>query len=80
MAVKYGNLSGAMFGLGQTLISVLLSLIFFFGALMIKADVVTVLDLFTSIYSIMFAGVQAGGNMIFLSRLSISKYAACNYF
>lgn len=36
LAVKYGNLSGIMFGLGQTLISCLLSLIFFFGALLIK--------------------------------------------
>lgn len=80
MAVKYGNLSGIMFGLGQTLISCLLSLIFFFGALMIKKDIVTVLNLYTAIYAIMFAGVQAGGNMLFLSRLSVSKYAACNYF
>lgn len=28
----------------------------------------------------MFAGVQAGGNLYFLSRLSAAKYAACNYF
>jgi hypothetical protein len=36
LAVKYGNLAGIMFGLGQTLISCLLALIFFFGALLIK--------------------------------------------
>lgn len=80
LAIKYGNLSGIMFGLGQTCISCLLSLIFFFGALMIKEDIVTVLNLYTAIYAIMFAGVQAGGNMLFLSKLSASKYAACNYF
>jgi hypothetical protein len=80
MAIKYGNLSGIMFGLGQTLISCLLSLIFFFGALMIKQGIVTVLNLYTAIYAIMFAGVQAGGNMLFLSRLSASKTAACHYF
>lgn len=80
MAIKYGNLSGIMFGLGQTLISCLLALIFFFGALLIKAKVVTVLNLYTSIYAIMFAGVQAGGNLYFLSRLSLAILAACNYF
>lgn len=37
MAVKYGNLSGIMFGLGQTLISCLLALIFYFAALLIQA-------------------------------------------
>lgn len=47
---------------------------------MIKEDIVTVLNLYTAIYAIMFAGVQAGGNMLFLSKLSASKYAACNYF
>ena len=28
----------------------------------------------------MFAGVQAGGNLFFLSRLGLAKMAACNYF
>lgn len=80
MAVKYGNLSGIMFGLGQTLISCLLALIFFIGAILIRAEVVSVLNLYTSIYAIMFAGVQAGGNLLFLSKLSLAKFAACNYY
>lgn len=69
-----------MFGIGQTLISCLLALIFYFGALLIQQGVVNVLNLYTAIYAIMFAGVQAGGNMLFLARLSASKYAACQYF
>lgn len=80
LAVKYGNLSGIMFGVGQTLISCLLALIFYFGALLIKQGVVNVLNLYTAIYAIMFAGVQAGGNMLFLGKLAAAKYAACNYF
>lgn len=80
MAVKYGNLAGIMFGVGQTLISCLLALIFYFGALLIRAGVVDVLSLYTAIYAVMFAGVQAGGNLYFLSRLSMAKMAACNYF
>lgn len=69
-----------MFGIGQTLISCLLALIFYFGALLIQREVVSVLNLYTAIYAIMFAGVQAGGNMLFLSRLSAAKFAACQYF
>ena len=37
LAIKYGNLVGILFGIGQTLISCLLALIFFIGALLIKA-------------------------------------------
>jgi hypothetical protein len=80
LAIKYGNLSGIMFGLGQTLISCLLSLIFYFGALMIQHHIVTVLNLYTAIYAIMFAGVQAGGNMLFVAKLSVAKNAAYHYF
>ena len=69
-----------MFGVGQTLISCLLALIFYFAALLIQAERVTVIQAYTAIYAVMFAGVQAGGNMFFLSKLSAAKYAACNYF
>jgi hypothetical protein len=80
LAIKYGNLSGIMFGFGQTLISCLFSLIFYCGALMIQHNIVTVLNLYTAIYAIMFAGVQAGGNMLFVSRLAVAKNAAFHYF
>jgi len=36
MAIKYGNLGGIMFGIGQSLISCLLALIFFVGSILIK--------------------------------------------
>ena len=28
----------------------------------------------------MFAGVQTGGNMLFLEKLAAGRLAACNYF
>ena len=28
----------------------------------------------------MFAGVQAGGNLFFLTKLSVAKFGACKYF
>jgi hypothetical protein len=80
MAVKYGNLGGIMFGIGQSLISCLLALIFYIGAILIKENEGHVLDIFTAIFAVMFAGVQTGGNLFFLSKIGASKLAACNYF
>lgn len=36
MSIKYGNLGGIMLGIGQSLISCLLSLIFYIGSLLIS--------------------------------------------
>ena len=69
-----------MLGLGQSLISIMLALIFYIGALLIQADFTDILSVYTAIYAIMFSGVQAGGNMAFLNRLGPSKIAASNYF
>lgn len=69
-----------MLGLGQSLISVMLALVFYVGALLIQAGQADVLSVYTAIYAIMFAGVQAGGQMGFLSKLSASKIAAVNYY
>lgn len=80
MAIKYGNLGGIMFGIGQSLISCLLALIFYVGSLLINQGQGDVLDIFTAIFAVMFAGVQAGGNLFFLSKLAAGKLAACNYF
>ena len=69
-----------MFGIGQSLISCLLALIFYVGSLLINEGQGDVLDIFTAIFAVMFAGVQAGGNLFFLSKLAAGKLAACNYF
>lgn len=80
MAIKYGNMVGILFGLGQTLISCLLALIFLIGALLIRAKEVEVVDVYTAIYAIMFSAIQAGGNLFFLTKLSVAKFGACQYF
>lgn len=36
---------------------------------MIKNDIINVQDLYTAIFAVMFAGVQAGGNLYFLGQL-----------
>ena len=80
MSIKNGNLAGVMLGLGQSIISIMLALMFFIGAILIRAGITDILSVYTSIFAVMFAGVQAGGNMFFLGKLAASKYAACNYF
>lgn len=80
MAIKYGNLGGIMFGIGQSLISCLLALIFFIGSILIREGQGDVLAIFTAIFAVMFAGVQTGGNLMFLAKLGASKSAACHYF
>jgi len=73
-------MAGLMFGFAQSLISVMLALIFFIGALLIRDGQTDILSVYTAIYAVMFSGVQAGGNMFFLNKLGASKIAACNYY
>lgn len=80
VSIKYGNLSGILFGVAQTLISCTFAIIFLVGALMIKRDWIRVDNLYTAIFAVMFAGVQAGGNLFFLSQLGESKLGATRYY
>jgi hypothetical protein len=80
VSIKYGNLAGILFGIGQTLISLSFALIFLFGAILIKYNLIGVQDLYTSIFAVMFAGVQAGGNLYFLGQLEAAKTGSSIYF
>ena len=80
VSIRYGNCSGILFGIAQTLISCTFAVIFLIGAFMIKNDWIGVQDLYTSIFAVMFAGVQAGGNIYFLSQLADAKVGAARYF
>jgi len=77
--VKYGNLAGILFGIGQTLISCTFAVIFLAGSFLIKADATTVENIYTAIFAVMFAGVQAGGNLYFLGQLPAAKIGTCIY-
>ena len=79
-AVKYGNIAGILFGVGQTLISCTFALIFLVGATLIQHNYINVRDLYTAIFAVMFAGVQAGGNLYFLGQLEAAKTGASIYF
>lgn len=79
-SIKYSNISGIMFGVGQTLISCTFGVIFLVGALLIQRDIINTQDLYTAIFAVMFAGVQAGGNLFFLGQLPASKLGASIYY
>jgi hypothetical protein len=72
-------MAGILFGVGQTLISCALAAIFLAGSYLIKADVTSVSNIYTAILGVMFAGVQAGGNLYFLGQLSAAKIGTCVY-
>ena len=73
-------MTGIVFGVGQALISLIFSLIFYVGALLIKNGTVTVLDLYTATYAIMFSGVQAGLNTGFIGKFTSAGVAVGQYF
>lgn len=69
-----------LFGLGQTLISCTLAIIFLIASVLIKNQLVDVQSVITSSFAVMFAGVQAGGNLYFLTQLPAAKNGASVYF
>lgn len=79
-AVKKGNISGLLFGLSQFIMFVVFALIFYFGTLFIKNNGVSVADVFTAIYAIVFAGMTAGNNSHFMPDVGKAKVAAASLF
>lgn len=69
-----------LFGIGQTLITCTLALIFLISSFLIKNGLVDVQSVVTAAFAVMFAGVQAGGNLYFLSQLPAAKTGASIYF
>lgn len=61
-------------------ITCLLALIFYIGSLFIQKFHMSVLSIFTAIYAIMFAAIQAGGQLQFIPNISALKIATINIF
>lgn len=80
IAVKKGNISGLLFGLSQFTMFVVFGLIFYLGSIFIRDNNLDVADVFTAIYSIMFAGMTAGNNTHFMPDVASSKNSAANIF
>ena len=80
IAIKKGNVAGITFGLAQAVISCIFALIFYIGALLIRDKNIAVLDIYTSIYAIMFTAVQAGGQLHFVPNIAEMKMFCTNVF
>lgn len=69
-----------MLGISQCLISGMLSLIYYIGAILVQDYGVSIVDLFTAIYAIMFSGVQAGCNIGFISSIALTTFGTARFF
>lgn len=58
----------------------MLSLIYYFGGLLVDNAGVSIVNLFTAIYAIMFSGVQAGCNIGFVSQITSTTFGTARYF
>jgi ATP-binding cassette subfamily B (MDR/TAP) protein 1 len=67
VAIKRGNIVGLTFGFAQALISCIFAMIFYIGALLIRDKGLKVLDIYTSIYAIMFSMMTAGTQLHFIN-------------
>ena len=80
LAIKKGNASGFFFGASQLIMFIIFGLLFYIGALFVRDNNVTVTDMFTAVYAIMFAGMTAGNNSHFMPDTAGCKNSAANLF
>ncbi len=59
---------------------VVFALIFYLGSVFIRDHKLSIADVFTAIYSIMFAGMTAGNNSHFMPDVANAKNSAANIF
>lgn len=62
------------------MLSLVFSMIYYIGGLLVKHYGVSITDLFTAIYGIMFSGVQTGMNIGFISSLVNACHSASYFF
>ncbi len=80
LGIKKGMVSGISFGLTQIVMFAIFGLIFFLGTVFIRDAGVSVADVFTAIYAIMFGAMTVGNNSHFLPDIASAKSAAASLF
>ena len=81
LAVEKGLLSGFFFGLSQLIMFTIFGVLFYLGALFVRDnESVTLDDMFTAIYAVLFAGMTAGNNAHFMPDAAAAKNSAANLF
>lgn len=81
LAVQKGNISGLLYGLSQFIMFIIFGVIFFLGAVFVRDnDDAELLDMFTAVYAILFAGMTSGNNSHFAPDVAACKSSAANLF
>lgn len=74
VGVKKGNISGVLYGITQLIMFIVFALIFFLGTVFIRDNAdVSVEDVFTAIYAIVFGAMTVGNNSHFLPDIASAK-------
>jgi ATP-binding cassette subfamily B (MDR/TAP) protein 1 len=68
------------YGASQIIMFVVFGLLFYIGSLFIRDAGATTEDVFTAIYSIVFAAMTVGSNSHFMPDIGAAKNAAANLF
>lgn len=74
-------MTGILFGLSQLITYIIMGLLFFIGSLFVRDNAdVSVEDMFTAVYALVFAAMGAGNNAHFMPDAAAAKNAAANLF
>lgn len=74
VGVKKGNVAGVLYGITQLVMFIIFALIFFLGTVFIRDNSnVSVEDVFTAIYAIVFGAMTVGNNSHFLPDIAAAK-------
>lgn len=79
--VGKGVLTGFLFGFSQLITYFIMGVLFFVGSIFIRdhSDV-SVEDMFTAVYALVFAAMSAGNNAHFMPDAAAANNAAANLF
>lgn len=80
MLSKNCLISGLFFGLSQISTYIVFGVLFYIGTIFMRDYGVTLLDVFTAVYEVFFAGITIGNNSHFMPDMNEAKIAAAHIF
>lgn len=79
-AIKHIILSGITLGMSQSMVSIMISMIYYVGAIFIEIFDIKIIDLFTAIYAVMFSGVQVGCHIGLIGQFTTCRVSVARLF
>ena len=80
MATRKGNIAGLLFGFSQLVMFIIFALVFYIGSIFVRNYGVSITDLFTAIYAIIFAAMTAGNNAQMMPDIASCNTSAAYLF